>query len=118
MKTIASTILALLILGAPALGADAQKPTDVKQRVCLYTHDIRNTEPSRDDKSLTFVMNNGDRWRNDLQGPCTGLKYNGFTWVLRGDDRVCDNMQTLRVNTTGGICVLGKFTQLPVQKAN
>ena len=112
MKTITCSAIVLLMLGAPALGADAQK------RVCLYTRDIRSSEPSQDEKSITFVMNNGDRWRNDLPARCVGAKYNGFTWVLRGSDQVCDNMQTMTVNTTHNVCVLGKFTPLPVQKVN
>ena len=112
MKTIfyfavISLALVPLTLGAPAFGQPAQK------RVCLYAHEIRNSQPSKDEKSITFVMNNGDRWRNDLLGHCNGIKYDGFTWVLHGDDQVCDNSQTLTVNINHTICMLGKFTQLP-----
>jgi hypothetical protein len=112
MKTIICSALvpfglALLALGVPAFGQPPPK------RVCIYTHDIKNSEPSKDERSITFVMRNGERWRNDLMGRCTGLKYDGFTWVLRDGDQVCDNSQTLTVNTTGNVCMPGKFTQLP-----
>lgn len=107
MKTIICSALALLALGAPAFGQPPQK------QVCLHTHNINSSEPSKDERSITFVMKNGERWRNDLQGRCSGLKYDGFSWVLRGGDEVCDNSQSLTVNTTGNVCMLGKFTPLP-----
>lgn len=105
MKTKICSLLCLLVLAAPAFGQNA-RPT------CIEVHNIRNSQPSRDEKSITFVMNNGERWRNDLSRRCTGISFNGFVWTLH-TDRVCDNQETLRVPQTGGICMLGKFTQLP-----
>jgi hypothetical protein len=106
MKTKICSILALLVLAAPAFAQEATKP------VCIDAHNIRRSQPARDEKSITFVMNNGERWRNDLSRRCTGISFNGFIWTLH-TDRVCDNQETLRVPQTGGICTLGKFTQLP-----
>jgi hypothetical protein len=104
MKAKICLVLASLMLAAPALAQT--KPA------CIEAHNIRSSEPSRDEKSITFVMNNGERWRNDLSRRCTGINFNGFVWVLH-TDRVCDNRETVRVPQTGSICTLGKFTRLP-----
>lgn len=83
--------------------------------ICLHTRDIKSTT-SPDGKSLTIVMQNGKVWRNQLQGGCSDLRFNGFVWVIRGPEEVCENSQSLRVLQSGQICVLGKFT--PVKSTN
>ena len=107
MKTKICLALVPLILAAPAFAQD--------RPVCIEAHNIRSSQPSRDEKSIIFVMNNGERWRNDLSRRCTGISFNGFSWTLH-TDRVCDNRETLRVPQTGSICILGKFTPLPKSK--
>ena len=100
-------VLAPLLLAAPALAQGAP--------VCIEAYNIRSSQPSRDEKSITFVMNNGERWRNDLSRRCSGINFNGFIWTLHSD-RICDNQESLRVPQTDSICTLGKFTQLPKPK--
>ena len=105
-----SVITALIALIALALPAFAQAP----HQVCIRTHEIQKSEPARDEKSILFVMRNGDQWRAALRSRCTGISFDGFSWVLSGNDEVCENGQTLKVNNPGGsVCVLGAFTKLP-----
>ena len=99
-----AVILALLLASAtaPAL-ADP---------VCLNVQDIAASQPNRDGTAITFTLNNGKIWRNDLKSPCPDLRFNGFSWLLHGPDEVCDGAQSIRVLQSGQVCQLGKFTQL------
>jgi hypothetical protein len=54
-------------------------------------------------------MKNGEVWRGELQRVCSGLRFSGFSWELRGD-KICENAQTLRVIDTGAICALGRLS--------
>ena len=95
------------------LVAAAQGEEPRSHPICLPAHQIDRSQPSQDEKSIVFVMRNGDRWRNDLGGArCTGISFNGFSWVLSGNDDICENSQPLRV-IGYGVCMLGKFTKLP-----
>lgn len=59
---------------------------------------------------MIFRMRNGQILVNHMHGNCPDLRFNGFSWVLRGgDDQICENQQTLRVLQSGEICTLGKF---------
>jgi hypothetical protein len=107
MKTAVFVAVAALAATSPAFAQDKPKP------VCLHTSEMAGSQPSKDEKSITFRMRNGDVWRNDLRSRCSGIGFGGFSWVLSGDDRVCEDQQTLRVLNSGSICVLGKFTKLP-----
>ena len=104
--------IAAAILGTATAQAQDQKQDAKAPRVCIRSSDIQSSQPADDEKSITFTMRNGDKWRNDLRGRCSGLRFNGFAWVLHTDD-ICDNQQTLRVLQSGSICMIGKFTQLP-----
>ncbi|HWC63099.1 MAG TPA: hypothetical protein VG501_05710 [Rhizomicrobium sp.] len=79
--------------------------------VCLNTRDIKSSDPAPDGASITFKMNDGKVWRNDLKGRCPDLKFNGFAWTLH-EDQVCENQNSFRVLRSGQVCVLGKFTQV------
>jgi hypothetical protein len=103
-----SFAIAATILGATAAQAQEPKPA----RTCIRSSDIQNSQPANDEKSITFTMRNGDVWRNDLHGRCSGLRFTGFAWVLHSD-QICDDQQTLRVLQSGNICTIGKFTKLP-----
>jgi len=46
---------------------------------------------------------------NHLQGVCSDLRFEGFVWVLRGTDDICENQQSLKVIRSGQTCLLGKF---------
>lgn len=102
MKVITYSVLAGLMLGGALWASPALA------RVCLQTRDIVGSS-SKDGKILDFTMRNGTVYRNHLQGVCSDLKYNGFVWVIRGPEEVCENMQSLRVINSGQVCVLGKF---------
>ena len=88
----------------------AASPAMARATVCLHSRDIVGAQ-SADGKILTVTMRDGKVWHNDMHGQCPGLKFNGFVWVLRGSDLVCENSQSLRVIQSGEICVLGKFTE-------
>jgi hypothetical protein len=77
--------------------------------LCVSERDIVSTTPSGDGKLLTLKMRDGRVLVNHLQGSCSDLRFNGFAWVLRGPDSICENMQSIRVLQSGQICVLGKF---------
>jgi len=81
------------------------------QALCVSERDIVSTTPSNDGKQLTFKMRDGRVLVNRLQGVCRDLRFNGFVWVLRGNNDICENMQSLRVLQSGQTCMLGKFEQ-------
>ena len=78
--------------------------------MCLALRDIASTEPNKEGTAIDFKMRNGTTYHNDLQGRCADMSFNGFKWVTRGLDEVCEEQQTLRVLDTGQTCQLGKFT--------
>ena len=111
MKTVVMALAGLVLAAAPAL---AQSHT------CIDSRDIVSSK-SDDGKTLVFKMKNGSTLVNHLQGVCTDLKFEGFSWVLQsGDTKVCENAQSLHVIRSPQICVLGKFDApvMPKQAAN
>jgi hypothetical protein len=76
--------------------------------MCVQSRDILSAN-SKDGKLMTFRMRDGRVLVNHLQGTCSDLRFEGFSWVLHGTDEVCENQQSLRVLRSGQICVLGKF---------
>ena len=101
------SFVAILLTGVLATTAAWAAPPQ-----CLRIRDIKSTT-SNDGKIMKFVMNDGRVLYNHLQGICPNLKFNGFVWVLRGGDQVCENQQSLRVLESGQVCVLGKFGPPP-----
>ncbi len=99
-RAIRSGFLALGLTAAASLPAQA---------LCVSQREIVSTTPSRDGRLLTFKLQDGRVLVNRLQGRCSDLRFNGFVWVLRGNDDICENMQTLRVLQSGQTCMLGKF---------
>src|SRR5579863_7343912 len=88
-------------------------PAQAAGNICISTLDIESSTPQQDGAAILFKMRNGAVWRNDLQGRCPDLKFNGFVWTVRNPDQtVCEHEQVLRVLQSGQICVLGKFTQI------
>ena len=77
-------------------------------KLCVQSRDILSTD-SKDGKLMTFKMRDGSVLVNHLQGICSDLKFEGFTWVLRGNDDICENQQSLKVIRSGQTCLLGKF---------
>ena len=97
-RFVTGLILAGVAAASPALAG-----------VCIESRDIVSSK-STDGKTMVFKMRDGRTFVNHLQGVCPDLKFNGFSWVLRGGDtKVCEREQTLRVIQSGEVCVLGKF---------
>jgi hypothetical protein len=103
MKTIIATIgiATIGLLAAATIPASAAN-------MCVRSRDILSTD-SKDGKLLTFKMRDGRVLVNHLQGICSDLRFEGFTWVLRGNEDVCENQQSLKVLRSGQTCLLGKF---------
>jgi hypothetical protein len=102
-------------LAGPCLAATAAALTMTlatpAQALCVSERDIVNTTPSKDGKLLTLKMRDGRVLVNHLQGICSDLRFNGFVWVLRGSNDICENMQSIRVLQSGQTCLLGRFEQ-------
>jgi len=94
---------------ATALAALSLASSALASPVCLQAYRIRNTTVV-DSRTVLFHMNDGTVWRNTLQTPCPALRFRGFSYVLRGEDAVCDNQVPIRVIESGQVCMLGKFT--------
>lgn len=94
----------IIIVGALAVATPAMAAP-----ICLRLHDIASTH-SLEGKVLMVIMRDGEVWRNDLQGSCPDLKFEGFKWVIHGPAEVCEFTQSLEVLRSGQICTLGKFT--------
>ena len=100
-----------------ALGAEtnsAHKP------VCIKAYNIDHTLiPDR--QTIIFHMRDGKVWKNALTAPCFGLKINtsGFSYspTNPGTDEICSNLQTIHINDTGEVCLLGEFTPYVVKGA-
>jgi hypothetical protein len=98
MKTILAVMALTIVAVSPAAA-----------NICVRSREIQSTD-SKDGKLMTFKMKDGRVLVNHLQGICSDLRFEGFTWVLRGgDESICENQQTLRVLRSGQICILGKF---------
>jgi hypothetical protein len=108
MRYLASQILigaGLLLAAVPALADTAH--------ICIDTRKIENSTVKDHGAAIIFKMNDGTQWRNELQGKCPDLIFNGYIWTVRNPDgRVCEFEQTFRVLQSGEICSLGKFTKL------
>jgi len=85
---------------------------------CISAYRIDHTERP-DDTAVIFYMRGGDVWRAPVTGGrCIGLANDtrGFTYEANpGTDELCSNLWTLRLNTTGGICLMGTFEKLPIK---
>ncbi len=103
-------IAIFLLAGAAAFRVLAAEAPQAPQPapMCLQLHDILGTN-SDDGKLLTFRMRDGRVLVNHLQGICSDLRFEGFTWTVNGIEEVCERQQSLRVLRSGQICVLGKF---------
>ena len=104
--------VAALAVAVAALEARADPPAG--KPVCIPSYDIDHTE-TPDDQTILFYMRAGHKaWKNTLVNRCVGLRINsrGFTYepTSPGSDEICDNLVTIRLNDTGQVCLLGKFT--------
>lgn len=102
---------AAMAIGLMATSASAQ-PASVSSsgNVCLKTILIDRTEVPNE-STILFHMKDGKTWENKLRnGPCVGLRFNGFVYVATPPDQICGNLQTIRAIQTGSVCMLGNFT--------
>jgi len=105
-------IALLAIIGPVAISGAAEAAP-----ICLSIRDMVATEPQNDGRAILFTMRDGSEWRNDLQGRCSDLKFNGFNWIVpNADYAVCENQQSLQVQHSGQVCVLGKFSQIKLRR--
>ena len=111
-RILSYTVLAAVLAAQPALPATAAED----KMVCIYAHDIDNTQVSRDGRSILFYMSGHRVWKNTLQDQCVTLgPDHGFVYTVT-DDEICSNLESIRVIDTGEVCELGDFTPVP-QKA-
>ena len=87
------------------------QPVLAASGVCLTVRNIADSQASKDGASITFKMRDGELWRNDLEGQCPDLWFNGFAMIEHADI-ICENEPGLRVIHSGEICQLGKFTKV------
>jgi hypothetical protein len=103
---------------AALLTVAAVMPAEAAGKICLQTRSMKDSTPKDDGTAITFKMNDGSVWRNDLKGRCPDLKYNGFAWTIRNPGgTVCENEEIIKVLRSGEICALGKFTQIAPSRA-
>jgi hypothetical protein len=105
MKRVSMAVLAGFLLAGTVAGPA------MAASVCLRVRDIRNSDAAKDGGSITFKMADGKTYRNDLEGKCQDLWFNGFTWTLHSD-QVCDGELGIKVLRSGEVCKLGKFTEV------
>jgi len=105
VKTLLLATAMFVGVASAAQAQDAPKPAPK----CLRTMNIRDTK-TPDDKTIIFHMNNGDVWRNDLRGTCSGLTFNGFRYDVTPPDEICGNQQIIHVLRTHAVCALGAFS--------
>lgn len=105
-------LFAAAIAAGAMSAAQAQDTAPPVAPKCLRTFDIRNTT-TPNDKTIIFHMNNGNVWRNDLRGTCSGLTFNGFIYDVTPPNEICGNQQIIRVLRTHAVCALGPFTAEP-----
>ncbi|HEX4292954.1 MAG TPA: hypothetical protein VHZ29_02365 [Rhizomicrobium sp.] len=103
MKKIAA-LAAVLTIGTSTIAPAVAQPAPI----CLQTSRIDHTTVV-DPRTILFRMKDGKVYRNNLRNACIGLKFNGFSYVLRGTDELCGDAQAIRVLQTNETCLLGKF---------
>lgn len=105
-RTIIAAIAAPFILTAiPALAGEYSVPD---KNVCLYTYQIDRTDVP-DERTILFHMKDGKVWTSNLPRRCPGLRFYGFSYVVRGTDQICGDMDSISVLKTGSVCQLGPF---------
>lgn len=109
MKTL--LVAAAFALGATSMAQAGGTPASTGS-ICLRTLDISSTT-TPNDKTILFHMRDGKVYRNDLRGTCSGISFHGFAYDVTPPDRICGNLQIIRVLKTHSVCSLGPFTEVP-----
>jgi hypothetical protein len=105
------TSFAILTIAVSILGLQS-----ASANVCINVQNIASSTPNKDGTALIFTMRDGKVWRNDLQGKCPDLKFEGFSWTIPIGTEVCEREQSIRVIQSPQICMLGKFTDMTPAK--
>ena len=103
-----------LVLTMP--GAWAFEYSDKPSTDCIYTYDIDYTDVP-DESTVIFHMKGGAVWTNKLPRRCPNIRFNGFSYVVRGNDQLCGKLDSIRVLKSGSVCQLGSFERMSTEKA-
>jgi hypothetical protein len=100
-------ILAALVILAAA-------PAHAAPPVCLDSYRIDHTDVP-DDSTILFTMRDHSVYRAHLVNRCVGLRLDprGFTYEpIPGNNQICENLLTIRLNSYGGVCLVGKIEKV------
>jgi len=107
--TLAAVVVACGLAGSSAWAQEAAAPAKNAKGVCIQASRIRSTKVI-DQSTILFYMNGKKIWKNTLTVPCrTITSQDGFVYEPKVD-RLCSNLERIRVIRTGQICLLGAFT--------
>ncbi|MGQ0741544.1 MAG: hypothetical protein ACT4OG_04520 [Alphaproteobacteria bacterium] len=104
MKGGAVIALAFILLAPGAYAADYRQGDGG----CLYPDRIDYTDVL-DENTIIFHMRDGTVLTSKLPRRCPGIRFYGFSYVLRGTNELCANFDSVRVLKTGSVCQLGPF---------
>jgi len=104
-----------LLAGCSVAGvAGLPTPSWASPGVCIDSYRIDHTEVP-DDSQILFYMRDRSVYQARMQGSCPGLSLDsrGFTYEpIPGNDEICGNLLTIRLNTSHAVCVVGAITQI------
>jgi hypothetical protein len=99
-------------LAAVPITASATAP------VCLSAYRIDHTDIP-DDSQILFTMRDHSVYQAKMIDKCVGLRLDsrGFTYApTPGSDEICANLFTIRLNTSGAVCLVGDITRIKPSK--
>jgi hypothetical protein len=99
-------LLALLLAAPPGARAAAS--------VCIQSYRIDHTEVP-DDSQILFHMRDHSVYQAKIERGCVGLHLDprGFTYAPNpGTDEICSNLLTIRLNSSGIVCLVGELTRI------
>jgi hypothetical protein len=100
------------LLAAVPVSASATAP------VCLSSYRIDHTDVP-DDSQILFTMRDHSVYQAKMIDKCVGLRLDsrGFTYApIPGSEEICANLFTIRLNTTGAVCMVGDITRIKPPK--
>jgi hypothetical protein len=117
-------IASALAAGSVAFAGEKTSPDDGyaikavgEPKSCVNLSSIRSTDVI-DSQTIDFKMNNGEIYRNNLPGKCSGLAFEEAFSYKTSTNQLC-SVDIIRVldTTAGGLstrggCGLGKFQQI------
>ncbi len=86
--------------------------------VCLDSYRIDHTDVP-DDSTILFTMRAHSVYRAHLVNRCVGLRLDprGFTYEpIPGNNEICENLLTIRLNSYGGVCLVGRIEKIKDRK--